>query len=198
MRKTLTLAVKPDLLGRFFLFFQQGVLIKTTVGCSIKTWLLQYLGITSEYIAGRIQTIFLDEKAVDDIETTAIRDGSRLSLSGALPGLVGATLRRGGFFSSLRSSITHSVDDKMPPQKEGWMTIKLFNLLIPELGPLLLNKGFYIPGEALAEFLKSQKEDFWPGCQSAYLNSSEIDLKTLKEMQWSTDKKLVLLRVLIV
>ncbi|MGA3083516.1 MAG: hypothetical protein ABSE95_01830 [Thermodesulfobacteriota bacterium] len=172
-------------------------MIKTTVGYSIKTWLSQ-MGITSEYVADRIQTVFLDGKAVDDIEATVIRDGSNLSLSGALPGLVGATLRRGGFFASLRSSITHSVDDEMPLQKDGWVTVKLFNLLIPELGPLFLAKGFLIKGEALEKFLKSQAEDFWSGCLSAHLDSREIDLKTLREMQWSPGKELVFVNVLSV
>jgi hypothetical protein len=123
MGKTLTLTVNPDLLNPFFILFQQGVKMKTTVGSSIKTWLLQYLGITSEYITGRIQTVFLDGKAVDDIEATVIRDGSNLSLSGALPGLVGATLRRGGAYASLRSSITHPVDKEIISQKEGWITV---------------------------------------------------------------------------
>jgi len=198
MEKALSLILKPGLLNLFFIFFQQGVIIKTTVGCSIKTWLFQYMGITPEYVASRIQTVFLDGKAVDDIEATAIRDGSNLSLSGALPGLVGATLRRGGFFASLRSSITHSVDDKMPPQKGGWVTVKLFNLLIPELGPLFLAKGFWIKGEALEKFLKSQKEDFWSGCPAAHLNGNDIDLKTLREMQWSPGKELVFVKVLSV
>jgi len=197
MEQTLTLNLTPNLFYLFFPFFQQGVIIKTTVGCSIKTWLSQ-MGITPEYVADRIQTVFLDGKAVDDIEATAIRDGSNLSLSGALPGLVGATLRRGGAFASLRSSITHPVDDEMLTQKEGWMTVKLFNLLIPELGPLFLDKGFWLKGEVLGEFLKRQTEDFWSGCSTAHLDGNEIDLKTLREMKWSPGKELVFVKVLSV
>jgi hypothetical protein len=198
MEQTLTLNLTPNLFYLFFPFFQQGVIIKTTVGCSIKTWLSQYMGITPNYVTSRIQTIFLDGKAVDDIEATAIRDGSNLSLSGALPGLVGATLRRGGAFASLRSSITHPVDNEMLPPKGGWVTLKLFNLLIPELGPLFLAKGFWIKGEALEKFLKDQAEDFWSGCTNAHLNSREIDLKTLRAMKWSPGKELVFLKVLSV
>jgi hypothetical protein len=197
MEKALSLTLKPNLINLFFIFFQQGVMIKTTVGYSIKTWLSQ-MGITPEYVADRIQTVFLDGKAVDDIEATIIRDGSNLSLSGALPGLVGATLRRGGFFASLRSSITHPVDDEMLPPKGGWVTVKLFNLLIPELGPLFLAKGFWIKGEALEKFIKSQTEDFWSGCLTAHLNGNEIDLKTLREMKWPPGKELVFLKVLSV
>jgi hypothetical protein len=70
--------------------------------------------------------------------------------------------------------------------------------LIPELGPLFLAKGFWIPEETLAELLKSQKEDFWSGCPSAHLDRREIDLKTLREMNWSPGKELVLFKVLSV
>jgi len=195
MEKTLSLTLRSDLLNFFSSFFQQGVIIKTTVGCSIKTWLLKHMGIAPDYIATRIQTVFLDGKAVDEIDAAVIRDGSTIALSGALPGLVGATLRRGGTYASLRRSITHPVEDELIPQKEGWVVVKLFNLLVPELSPLFLAKGFWIKGQDLEEFFKSQTEEFWAGCSSARLDGREVDLKTLREIKWSPNKELILLRV---
>ena len=49
----------------------------------------------------------LDGKPVDDIGAALVQDGSTLALSAAMPGLVGATLRRGGAYSSFRSAITY-------------------------------------------------------------------------------------------
>jgi len=147
-------------------------------------------------MARRIQTIFLDGKAVDEIDAAVIRDGSTIALSGALPGLVGATLRRGGTYASLRSSITHPVDKEFVPQKEGWVIVKLFNLLVPELSPLFLAQGFWIKGQDLEEFFKRQTEEFWAGCISARLDGREVDLKTLKEIKWPPNKELVLLKVI--
>ncbi len=84
MEKSLSLTLRPDGLKTFFPFFQQGVIIKTPVGCSLKELLLQHLGISPEYAESRIQTIFLDGKAVDNLEKALIRNGSTLALSGAL------------------------------------------------------------------------------------------------------------------
>ena len=90
----------------FFLLLQQGVRVRRRVGCRLAAFLREELGAGQETI-GRIQSIFLDGRPVDDIAATLVLDGSTLALSAALPGLVGATLRRGGTYSSFRSGITH-------------------------------------------------------------------------------------------
>ncbi len=142
MEQTLTLTLQKQDLFHFFPLFQQGVIIKTLVGRNINDLLSIDLEITPEYLDKRIQTIFLDGKAVDNLAEAIIRDGSTLALSAAMPGLVGATLRRGGAFASLRRSITFSENGEAIPQKEGQVVLKLFNLLVPEMGPLCWPKGF--------------------------------------------------------
>jgi hypothetical protein len=42
----------------------------------------------------RVSTVCLDGHPVDDLDACLLGDGSRLALSGALPGLAGACLRR--------------------------------------------------------------------------------------------------------
>ncbi|OQX15922.1 MAG: hypothetical protein BWK80_40550 [Desulfobacteraceae bacterium IS3] len=120
--------------------FQQGVQIKIPTGCSLKTLLCEVWEIPQDYVTNRISTIFLDGKPVDDLEAAMIRDGSVLSLSAAMPGLVGAVMRRGGSLASFRSSITYAENENMPERKEGVITLKLFNLLIAELGEYLSQK----------------------------------------------------------
>jgi len=71
-------------------------MISATVGCSIKNLLCNQFDITPEYLSDRISTIFLNGKPVDDVESAIIKDNSILALSGAMPGLVGATFRKGG------------------------------------------------------------------------------------------------------
>jgi hypothetical protein len=125
----------------FFLPLQEGIAIKTQVGLSIRTFLEQELGLTPEFIREKIKTVFLDGKPVDDFDQAILKDGSVLSLSGALPGLVGATMRSGGFFAGLRSQITYQEKESAPLQKEGTITLKIFNLLLKELGPIILKKS---------------------------------------------------------
>jgi hypothetical protein len=102
------------------------------------------LGIDSEYAVNRIKTIFLNGKPVDDMEKAYIRDGCSLALSAAMPGLVGAVMRRDGFFSPLREGITYR--EKAPGNHvhRGLITVKLFNLLIQKLGPRFFTKGFLV------------------------------------------------------
>ncbi len=195
MEKSLSLTLNPDLLYLFSPLLQQGVIIKTEVGCSIKNFLSRDLGITPEYMENRIQTVFLDGKAVDDLDSAIIHEGSTLALSGALPGLVGATLRRGGTYASLRQAITLSKEKEAIPQKEGRVVVKLFNLLVPELGPHLLARGVWISGEALDKFLKENGVGFRTGCQTIQADGQDLDFPTLLKIKWSENKNPILLKI---
>jgi len=176
MEQTLYLTLKKNDFHHFFPLFQQGVILKTLVGGTIKDLLSLHLEITPEYVEKRIQTLFLDGKAVDDLGEAVVRDGSTLALSAAMPGLVGATLRRGGAFASLRQAITFSQSGEAIPQKEGRIVLKLFNLLVSELGPHLLTKGVWLGGEELNRFLGGLTKDFWDGCRELVKNGRKIDV----------------------
>jgi hypothetical protein len=195
MGKSLSLTLKPDLLYLFSPLLQQGVIIKTEVGCSIKDLLSRDLGITAETMESRIQTVFLDGKAVDDLDSAVIHDGSVLALSGALPGLVGATLRRKGTYASLRRAITLSAENKSIPKKEGAIILKLFNLLVPELGPSILTRGAWISGKNLEQFFKEQDERFWSGLRGAEVDGRPVDGTSLRKIDWSQSKDFILLKL---
>ena len=90
--------VTPSRLRIFHFLLQQGLRIETPVGGSVQDFLIRQLGLNPEVIDEKIQTIFLNGKAVDDPGQAFLTDGASLALSGALPGLVGATMRRGGFY----------------------------------------------------------------------------------------------------
>ncbi len=141
---------------RFSGLLQQGVTVAAPTGCSLWSFLTGELGIAPLYVKERITTIFLDGEVVDSLEGAVLRDGSLLALSAALPGLAGATLRRGGFYSSMRSAITRSADCTPLPAAAGaagTVRVKLFNLLIPELGPALLAHGIVLEQREAAEVL---------------------------------------------
>jgi hypothetical protein len=107
MRKDpeVVLVVEPEVLPFLFPFFQKGVWLKGETGSSIRSFLCRQLEFDDEYVGKRIQTFFLNGKAVDDIDSALVRDGSILALSAALPGLLGATLRKGSYYAGLRSTI---------------------------------------------------------------------------------------------
>ena len=193
--KSLPLMLEVDKIGRFLPLLQGGFMVKAQVGCSIKMMLCRQFGLSPEYVEERIQTIFLDGKAVDDIDSAIIKDGSTLALSAAMPGLAGATLRRGGPLASFRSQATHREGKKAISRREGLVVLKLFNLLVEELGPLFLGQGIFVRREDLRGFLTSLPGEFWTGCKAATLDGRNVGLGDLREMKWLKDCDFVMLQV---
>jgi hypothetical protein len=189
MEKILSLTLKPDSLKTLSRFFQQGVLIKTLVGGSIQDLLIRDLGLTPEYLETRIQTIFLNGKAVDDPARAIVRDGATLALSGAMPGLVGATFRRGGTYASLRQAITLTATEEPVSEREGQVILKLFNLLVPEIGPLVLAKGFWITGKELDTFVENYPGNFWAPWAPVQVAGKDVDVQALGKTIWSPNKE---------
>jgi len=190
----LRLHLEKSLIPSFFRLLQKGFRVKTQPGRSVKSFLCEQLGLSPEYVEKRIQTLFLDGKPVDDKDSATIRNGSTLALSAAMPGLIGAVLRSGGFFASMRSTISHREETKVEGSQEGMVSLKLFNLLLREIGPAFLEKGIWIHGRDLQNFIEGKLDDFSTGCKKAILDDKEVDLKTLHEMKWADKNVFLLLR----
>ena len=139
------LVISPEQLCTFFPVLQRGVVVQAKVGRPLKDLLCGQFGIPEEYVTGRITTIFLDNRPVDDLDRSLIHEGSRVTLSAAMPGLVGAMMRRSGFLATLRQGISHTEQGDGLKHEQGTVRIKLFNLLLAELGPLILARGVVLP-----------------------------------------------------
>jgi len=173
----LAFVVAEPLVSRFFQLLQQGVMIRSRTGCSVEAFLKEEIKATPETIE-KIQSIVLDGKPVDDINAAVLRDGSTLALSAAMPGLVGATLRRGGTYSSFRGAITYHESGRACTPGEGWVRIKLFNLLMAEMGTGLLRKGVLLRSADLLGFLADRAQEFRHGC-SVTLNGRSVNVGML-------------------
>jgi hypothetical protein len=169
----LAFVVVEHLVSRFFLLLQQGVMVRSRTGCSVEAFLREEIKATSETIE-KIQSIMLDGKPVDDIGQAVVHNGSTLALSAAMPGLVGATLRRGGKYSSFRGTITYRESGQACQPGEGWVRIKIFNLLMAELGIGLLRNGVLLNTSDFLGFMAEQVQDLRQGC-SITLNGRSID-----------------------
>ncbi len=89
-RKILTAEGEQSRMALLFPALQRGVLVKARLGESIRSLLCKQFGLDPDYVKNRIQTAFLDGKPVDDFDSAIVREGSVLTLSGAMPGLAGA------------------------------------------------------------------------------------------------------------
>lgn len=185
--------VDGPLVSHFFLLLQQGVTISARTGCSVASFLSEEIGADSQTIE-KIQSVILDGSAVDDLQSAVIKDGSVLALSAAMPGLVGATLRRGGTYSSFRSAITYHETEKECVKGEGLVQIKVFNLLMAELGPSLLQRGVVIKSEDFIRFAAGRSQDFWQGCRRITLDGKPMDAGELQDKaSLSAEEKIFLL-----
>jgi len=122
-----------------------------------------------------------------------VNEGAIVALSAAMPGLVGATMRRGGTYATLRSSISFTETDESIERQRGLMTLKLLNMVGRELGPAFLANGVYLAGEQLTDFLVRSGNDFKEGCREAVLGTESVNWEQLCERDWTGQR--VLLKV---
>jgi hypothetical protein len=181
----------------FFSFLQKGFFIEARAGSTIKDILCQQFQIKPQYLEDRIQTIFLDGKPVDEADKTTVASGSTLALSAAMPGLVGSTFRRGGPLAAFRSSITHNQDEGIA-RAEGSVRvrIKLFNLLVRELGPGFLKIGIFLHQKDIIEIMENWTESFASSILYGELNGQKISSEQLCAINWPEGAEDILLSIL--
>ena len=180
------LILEASLVPAFFRLLQSGFRIEANVGCNVKSFLCEQLGVTPEYLEKRIQTIFLDGKPVDDVETAIVRDGTTLSLSAALPGLVGAVMRKGGYYAPMRDQISYKGDLMPTNMQPGSVFMKLFNLPLTELGPAFLERGVFVDQDNLKDILTGHAGDLQKNCKTTFINNRQVSPDQLLEIDWET------------
>jgi hypothetical protein len=174
-----------DQLSPFHLLLQQGFMINTAVGSTIRAVVCDQVGVSDDYLDNRINTIFLDGKPVDDVDSTSVAPGSTVALSASMPGLVGAAMRKGGLISSFRGTISYKADTAVRETGEGTITIKLYNLVVKELGPIFLESGICFKDLDLFDFFDNRSPGFWSNCKKVVVNGEEVDPDDLRnESRW--------------
>ena len=164
-KQTLNLILPLERLPAFLLLLQKGVWVRIQTGCSVASLLTEQFAIKEDYIAERITTLFLDFKPIDDLETAYVNDGSILALSSAMPGLVGTTMRRGSHLAAMRGDISCSTQQRLV-SVVGRIKVKLFNLLMIELGETLLSHGIILTNGELVNLLSEMDDSFWKNVEA--------------------------------
>ena len=190
----LNLSIETDRIGVFFKLIESGFKLKINTGLSIRELFCDQLGVSEHYYDDRIQTVFLDSKPVDNDATALVYDGARIALAAAMPGLVGATFRKGGQYAYFRGTISHSETGNSSAKGEGEIVVKLFNMVARELGPAFLKKGIIIEGKHFHDFVLRNAEDLNAGCHSMHLNDQETNVTELLKESWESTE--VFLRVI--
>ena len=178
----------------FFPLLQTGFYVELTAG-NLQTLLSRICDIEYGKVRERIQTIFLNGKPVDDLEAVHAEDGDRLALSAAMPGLVGATMRSGGVLAGFRQSISHRSRQAPSHPHQGFIMIKLFNLLIKEIGPRFLQRGILVEADGIGKLLEFILETDPQNCIRVQLDSRVMDIQDLMSVRWPQRPGLIHLKV---
>ena len=170
----------PQLIPRCFsTAFSKGLAVAACFPCSVRELVCGQLGIPEDYLENRVQTLFLDGKPVDDVNTAMVEENASLALSAAMPGLAGAVLRKGGYYASLRKSISHAAGEAAARVCEGRIVVKLFNLTVREIGPLLLKRGVWMDTADFNRMVNIYFESLQAGCREICLNEQAVEIDAL-------------------
>jgi hypothetical protein len=189
-----------DLIGNrltsFSPLLQRGVIVRLGEETNVSNFLCHHLGIEPEFVEHAITTIFLNGRPVDDLDKATLGNGDTLALSAAMPGLVGATMRRQGLVASLRCNISYRENDRREQAGASiTLVLKLFNLMIEALGPALLKRGVLIERGGWEEFLIRSRPDFWEHCQAVKLNGRQVHPRGAAPLPWPESVRWINLKV---
>jgi hypothetical protein len=150
----------------------------------VHSLLCEQIGLDPGYVEMRIQTAFLDGKPVDRLDRAVVRDGSVLALSAALPGLLGATLRKGGHYATLRGGITHTEPGAACDRGPGRVTLKVFNVLLRELAPPLFGRGVQVSWERLRTRIRSGGDRLIASVLTADADGNPLPPEAMPRLSW--------------
>ena len=140
-----------SVVNRFVTVLQSGFYLPSTRQTTLRSFLLALPGFTEEYIATRLQTVFLNGDALDNFDIPFSEDYPVLALSAAMPGLAGAIFRKESIAAPLRKTVKHREDSN--DNSTVQVRVKLFNNIAVERGPEIFAQGIIVSADDLAVFL---------------------------------------------
>jgi hypothetical protein len=177
----ITLVLEMESLADFFPIMQSGFLVTAWLPCTVGDLLHEQFGVEREYISERITTIFLDGKPIDNPDEALVVDHATIALSAAMPGVVGASLRRGSFYAAMRDAVTYTETEVPSESLAGVVRIKIFNLLLSELGPGFLKRGIIMTPPELSDFILQHPGTIRQGSIVGARNGQAVDPSSLIE-----------------
>jgi len=152
---TLILTLEPNTISRLTTLLQRGFLVPCAAPVTLYELLQNLPGFDRQYITDHIETIFINGTACDSLEHFLV-PGNTVALSAAMPGLAGAIFRKGGAHAGLRSKTAPALSTQAEP--EGFISVKLFNMIADDRGEEMLTEGILVKGPILARFFHKQQE----------------------------------------
>lgn len=188
---TIHIAIDSADFSVFYWIFSYGFQKSIETGFSLQDVMCRQIGISETYLSDRVQTIFLNGKAVDDIAFEFVSDNAVIALSAAMPGLAGAVFRKGGILSSMRSACSLPTEKMAIGRQTGFITLKLFNLVAADLGAGFLEKGILVRGDHFIEFFNWKISNLRSICRKLTIGGKRHDIDEVLSVCWPADNVLL-------
>ncbi|PIE73662.1 MAG: hypothetical protein CSA20_02075 [Deltaproteobacteria bacterium] len=176
----LILHISAENISFFLGILQTGVQIRVVSKTSLGDFLCKCPGFSLRYVEKEVQTIFINGKAVDDLQTPLSGRQPVVAISAAMPGLAGAIFRRNGLHASLRTSPGPEPEreERVQGNETIEVTLKLFNTILRDKGEEILRSGVVIASARLVDFLEKRRE-LLEMIEKASLDAREISVDEL-------------------
>jgi hypothetical protein len=183
-------------LQALFPLLAHGVILRTRTGASVKATLCEQLSVSEEYVNRRIRAIFLNGKTVDDADAARVDAGAILAVSGVIPE---PFLRHAVGWRPPReqkdSARVPLGKDPGAEHSEVFFTLKIFNVLVGELGCPRLGSGVWIRAHVLEDFFHGRGPGFWAMLLRATVDDQDVDAGFLSTKRWSDIPGLIRLSI---
>ena len=176
MTTEVNMVLPNRLLPRMRLLLSQGFQREAAAGISVRQFLLETLPADEAYVDDRIQTVFRDGRAVDDLAAETVRYPCVLALSAAMPGVFGAAFRKGGRYGQMRGGDRQDAGDSATGSSRQTVavTVKCFNQVAADLGDDLLAGGICLDSDEFLWFWQQRQEILAGEIRSLRVNGTEI------------------------
>lgn len=152
---------------------QRGFYVQGPGKCTVRQFVSEVFKFDDCFIDETVRTIFLNSSPVDDINVAFVRDGDRLALGSAMPGLVGICMGRDNPYKSFRSGIAcHDAEVQDDSGDTIRVFAKIFSTLAVESGEDILRRGIEADASQLAALLLEKADSILDGPSSDSLPSS--------------------------
>lgn len=161
MNDITTLNIRMKRAGRtaWNTFLQSGFFLNGKSGLSVREFMIDSLGYDDCLIEEVVRTIFLNSSPVDDIDAVHVKDGDRMALGSAMPGLVGICMGRDNPYKSFRGGITNYGDETGASAQDITVFMKIFSSLAVETGEDVLARGIEVEVHRIADLFSYQSEN---------------------------------------
>ena len=154
----LELTLPEQQLSLFFPLLRQGVDVVTRPGQTVHAFLHRDLGLSEKVIQSRVQTVFLNGQPADELSKTHLGQGDVLTLSAAMPGLLGACMRVDSPYAAMRDTISKDRAEQQwsrTGRETIRFTLKLFNFMAAEVGPYVCKQGMILDKDRVLDLLET-------------------------------------------